>query len=154
LPLYTGGQLITIGNQLERTLVQPLAQQLSNQTSNVRYSIFTTSDTPDKVITYYDEQMNKAGLTKVNLTGTTGTPATTATSSTLLPGLTDNLVRLAVYQQGSSSSTTSPRAGLAILGPMDATIVAGLGTIDSTLATNVKAGDILVILVNGIPSIS
>ncbi len=159
LPSYTGATTIKTGTTFEQTLVMPLVQQLlGTSMNNVKYSIFDTSDSPDKVLAFYDTAMTKLGLTKA--AGMTGTPTSGSGSSTMmtvtpaitaLPGLSNlsSLVKMAAYQKSGSSNTG---AGLVVLGPMDQTTITALSTVDSSLSTNVKSGDSLVILASNLTS--
>jgi hypothetical protein len=142
LPAYIGATTIKVGSTFEQTIATPFIGQILGSGTNVKYSVFKTTDNSDKILPFYDSAMTKLGLTKVADTGNLG--------ASMMPSMMNltNLVKVATYQK--PNSTIPAGAGLVVLGPMDITTLTALSAVDSSISSSVKAGDSLVILVSNL----
>jgi len=142
LPAYTGATTIKVSSTFEQTIATPFIGQILGSGTNIKYSVFKTTDNSDKILPFYDSAMTKLGLTKVADTGNMG--------ANMMPSMMNltNLVKVATYQK--PNSTIPAGAGLVVLGPMDLTTLTAMSAVDSSISSSVKAGDSLVILVSNL----
>ncbi len=141
LPAYLGATVIKVGSTFEQTIARPFISQIIGSSTNVKYSVFNSADSSDKILSYYDGEMTKLGLTKVT---------NMATGTNMMPSIAglSNLVKLAAYQK--SSTSTANGAGIVVLGPMDMTTLTALSAVDPSITSGVKSGDNLVILASNL----
>lgn len=133
--VINGANAFSVSPTFERSVIVPFASAIlgsPNTTSPIRYKVYTSTQSGDQILSYYDSEMTKLGLTKVTTQQTPTLPNVAVTS------------KLAAYTKGSND----PVAGVVTIGPMTSQLITVLGAIDPAITTNVKAGDTVIMLLN------
>jgi hypothetical protein len=129
LPIYSGLKPLSLGSLFEQALAQGITGQAG---ADVKYGIYSTSDSASQVITYYNTEMKAAGFNKV---GEQDIPVQEGFN---LPG------KIAAYQKGSIGAVVT------ILGPLDTNIIALLTSQSPSAAQQLKVGDSMVLIFNNL----
>jgi hypothetical protein len=133
LPIYSGLKPLSLGQTFEQALAQGFTGQAG---LHAKYGVFSTSDSPDKLFTYYDSEMQKAGFTKAT------EQTVPSTSGVNLTG------KLTAYQKGSGTGATG--AVVLLLGPLDASTVALFTAQSPSAAQQLKPNDSIVFIFNNL----
>ncbi len=136
LPIYTGLKPLSLGTVFEQTIAQSLLGQAGTSS---KYGIFSTSDSTDKVISFYDSAMQQAGFTKA---AAQNIPNTGSTSGINLGG------QVVAYSKGTGN--TANGAAVTILGPLDVTAIALFSSQSPSAASQLKPGDFMVFVFNNV----
>ncbi len=128
LPVYSNLKLLDLGS-----LGKQIGDSLSQAGPTSRSMIYSLSDSYDKLATFYNTEMIKAGYAKV--------------AEQPLPdisGLTGNVL---VYSKGTGTSASA--VTLTIIGPLDPVLITAFSQAAPS-AANLKPGDSIVIVVTGL----
>ncbi len=129
LPVYSGLKPLKLGPVFEQALSQSLAGEVGG---NTRYLVYSTADSSEKVVAYYDETLRREGFNK------TGDQEVPPSNTMTLAG------KLVAYQKGSGPAAVG--AVIALLGPMDPFNIALLTSQSPSVSPQLKPGDYLVMV--------
>lgn len=129
-PVYSGFKLINLG-----VLGQQVAESLSQTSKTAKSSIYYTTDTYDKVASFYNTEAPKQGFSKV--------------IEQALPDFTSLTGNVLLYSKGSGASMQV--SGLIVLGPLDASLISVFSAAAHD-ASALKAGNSVAIILTGLTS--
>lgn len=129
-PVYSNFKLVNLG-----VLGQQVAESLSQTSKTARSSIYYTTDTFDKVASFYNTELAKQGYTKV--------------IEQALPDFTSLTGNVLLYSKGSGASMQV--SGIIVLGPLDAALISVFSAA-SPDASVLKEGNSVAIILTGLTS--